>query len=249
MSYGAPGEQGVGEADPTPLLSLDEPGLVPGASGSILGAKKAQKGRYQRNKRRRLRKEAAARKVRCLNDQDRCMGMMAEEIEENRREMVCVSRVVDQFEETFCSDLGKLRSEVRKEMAKEKNNMLVAMSSLSKLWKLLAAKGLCLDDAIGAVESVCDCGVGSRDGTELAATDDATMPFSSSMWDDVKVDDVGEGVVLGDAFAVFGDCGVEFDVIGEGRLADVLQERDGTGGSGGSLRMCGARCGSGEHRW
>ena len=44
------------------------------------------------------------------------------------------------------------------------------------------------------------------------------MPFSSSMmWGDVKVDDVGEGVVLGDAFAVFGDCGVEFDVIGEGR--------------------------------
>ena len=64
-------------------------------------------------------------------------------------------------------------------MAKGKNNMLVAMSSLSKLWKLLAAKGVGMDDAIGAVESVCDCGVGSRDGTELAATDDATMPFSS----------------------------------------------------------------------
>jgi len=156
--------------------------------------------------------------------------MMVEMIKENRQEMVYVSRAVDRCEATFCSDLGKLRSEVRKEMAKEKNNRLVAMSSLSKLWKLLAAKGVCLDDAIGAVESVCDCGVGSRDGTELAATDDATMPFSSSMmWDDVKVDDVGEGVVLGDAFAVFGDCGVEFDVIGEGRLADGLQERDGMG--------------------
>jgi len=161
MSYGAPGEQGVGEADTTPLLSLGEPGLVPGASGSNRGAKRALKARYQRKKRRRLRKEAAARKMRCENDQVNCMGMMTEMIEENRREMVCVSRAVDHFEETFCSDLGKLRSEVRKEMAKEKNNMLVAMSSLSKLWKLLAAKGVCLDDAIGAVESVCDCGVGS----------------------------------------------------------------------------------------
>ena len=73
MSYGDPWEQGVGEADPTPLLSLDEPGLVPGASGSILGAKKAQKGRYQRRKRRRLREDAAARKMRCVNDQDSCI--------------------------------------------------------------------------------------------------------------------------------------------------------------------------------
>ena len=64
MSYGAPGEQGVGEADPTPLLGLGEPGLVPGASGSNRGAKRALKARYQRNNRRRLRKEAAARKMR-----------------------------------------------------------------------------------------------------------------------------------------------------------------------------------------
>ena len=165
MSYGDPWEQGVGEADPTPLLSLDEPGLVPGASGSILGAKKAQKGRYQRRKRRRLREDAAARKMRCVNDQDSCMGMMAEMIEENRREMVCVSRVVDHFEEIFRSDFEKMRSEARKEVVKEKNNMLMVMSSLSKMWRLLAAKG--------------------------------------------------EGVVLGDAPAVFGDCGVDFDVIGE----------------------------------
>ena len=95
MSYGAPWAQGVGEADPTPLLSLEEPGLVPGASGSVLGLKKALKGRYQRNKRRCLRKEAAARKVRCLNDQDNCMGMMAEVIEESRQGMVYVSRAVD----------------------------------------------------------------------------------------------------------------------------------------------------------
>ena len=90
MSYGAPWEQDVGEADPTLLLSLEEPGLVPGASGSVLGAKKAQKGRYQRNKRRRLRREAAARKVRCLNDQGSCMCMMAAVIEESRQGMVYV---------------------------------------------------------------------------------------------------------------------------------------------------------------
>ena len=71
MSYGAPCEQDVGEADPTLLLSLEGPGLVPGASGSTRRAKKALKARYQRKKRRRLREEAAARKVRCVNDQDR----------------------------------------------------------------------------------------------------------------------------------------------------------------------------------
>ena len=75
--------------------------------------------------------------------------------------MVCVSCAVDHFEETFCSDLRKLQSEVQKEVVKEKNNMLVVMSSLSKMRKLLAAKGLCLDDVISAVESVCNCGVGS----------------------------------------------------------------------------------------
>ena len=145
MSYGAPWEQGVGEADTTSLLSLEEPGLVPGASGSDPGAKKALKGRYQRNKRRRLRREAAARKVRCLDDQDNCMGMMAEVIEENRQGMVCVSRAVDRCEATFCSDLAKMRSEVQKEMAEERSNMLVMMSSLTKLWKLFVAKGACLD--------------------------------------------------------------------------------------------------------
>jgi hypothetical protein len=174
--------------------------------------------------------------------------MMVEVIEENRQGMMYVSQAVDRCEATFCSDLEKMRSEVRKEMAKEKNNMLVMMSSLTKLWRLFAAKGACLDAAIGAVKSVCDYGAGSRDGTEPAAADDATMPFSSSMmWDDVKVDDVGEGVVLGDAFAVFGDCGVEFDVIGEGRLADVLQERDGMGDLAALSGWCGARCGNGEH--
>ena len=54
-----------------------------------------------------------------------------------------------------------MRSEVRKEMAKERNNMMVMMSSLARLWKLFMTKGVWWDDAIGAVESVCDCGAGS----------------------------------------------------------------------------------------
>ena len=66
-------------------------------------------------------------------------------------------------------------------MAKEKNNMMVMMPSLTGLWKLFATKGVCLDAAIGDVESVCDCGAGSRGGTELAAADRATMPFSSPL--------------------------------------------------------------------
>ena len=76
------------------------------------------------------------RKVRCLNDQDSCMGMMAEVIEENRQGMVCVLCAVDKFEVTFCSDLAKMRSEVQNEMAEEQSSMLVMMSSLTKLWKL-----------------------------------------------------------------------------------------------------------------
>ena len=54
---------------------------------------------------------------------------------------------------TFCSDLEKMRSEVQKEMATEQSNMLVMMLSLAKLWKLLAAKGACLDTTIGAGEA------------------------------------------------------------------------------------------------
>ena len=92
------------------LVWGDQDLLIPGGSGSNHGAKKALKARYQCRKRRRLREDAAARKMRCVNDQDSCMGMMAEMIEENRRGMVCVSRVVDHFEETFRSDFEKMRS-------------------------------------------------------------------------------------------------------------------------------------------
>ena len=88
------------------------------------------------------------------------MGMMAEVIEENRRGMVCVSRAVDQFEATVCSDLEKMRSEVQKEMAEEQSNMLVMMSSLAKLRKLFVAEGVCLDAALSAGEAACDCGAG-----------------------------------------------------------------------------------------
>ena len=74
---------------------------------------------------------------------------------------------------------------MREEMAKERSNRLVMMSSLAKPWKLFAAKGACSDAAIGAV---------------------------------------------------FGDCGIEVDVIGECRSADELQERKDTGGRGASSR-------------
>ena len=110
MSYGAPGEQGVGEADTTPLLSLGEPGLVPGASGSNRGAKRALKARYQRKKRRRLRKEAAARKMRCENDQDNCMGMMTEMIEVLRgyESYQKVIRTADEASSKSINEVGKV---------------------------------------------------------------------------------------------------------------------------------------------
>ena len=158
---------------------------------------------------------------------------MAEVIEESRQGMVYVSRAVDQCEATFCSDLAKMRSEVQKEMAEEWSSMLVMMSSLAKLWKLFAAKGVCLDAAIGAVEAACDSGAEPRSNMELLAAGRATTPSSLTMrWGSVEVDDVGRDVVMADASAVFGDCAVEFDVIGECRSADVQQERDDTGGLG-----------------
>ena len=112
MSYGAPWEQGVGEANPTSLLSLEEPGLVPDASGS-----KALRGRYQCNKRQHLRREAVLRKAQHLNNQ----GMVAGVIEGNRQEMVCVSCAVDRCEATFGSDLAEMRREAQKEVAKERS--------------------------------------------------------------------------------------------------------------------------------
>jgi hypothetical protein len=84
------------------------------------------------------------------------MGMVMEMIEENRQGLGYVSRAVDQCEAIFCSDFEKMRGEVRKEMAKERSNMLVLMSSLTKLWKLFAANGACVDAATGVVFG--DCG-------------------------------------------------------------------------------------------
>ena len=205
MSYGAPWEQDVGGADPTLLLSLEGSGLAPGASGSNRGAKKALKVRYQRKKRRRLREEAAARKMRCMKDQDSCMGMMAEMIEENRQGMVYISRAVDQCETTFCSDLEKMRSEVRKEMAKERSNMLVMMSSLTKLWKLFAAKGACSDAAIGAVFGDCGTEVDVIDecwsAEEQQEREDTGDRGASSRYvvQDVAAGNIGDAASVGEA--------------------------------------------------
>ena len=118
------------------------------------------------------------------------LGMMAEVIEDNRQGMRYVSRAVDQCEATFRADLAKMRSEMRKEMATERNNVLVMMTSLTKLWKLFAAKS--------------------------------------------------GGAMVTDASGEFGDCGVEVDVTGEGRLAGVLQECDDTEGLA-ALSRCAVR--------
>ena len=163
--------------------------------------------------------------------------MMAEVIEESRQGMVYVSRAVDQCEATFCSDLEKMRSEVRKEMAKERSNMLVMMSSLTKLWKLFPAKGACLDAAIGAGEAACNYGAGPRSNMEpFVAGRATTLPPSTMRWDGVEADEVGGGAAMADTSVVLGDCGIEVDVIGECRSADELQEREDTGGRGASSR-------------
>ena len=109
------------------------------------------------------------------------MGMMVEAVEENHRGMVCILHAVDQFEATFCSDLKKMRSKVQKEMAEEQSNMLVMMSSLTKLWKLFVAKGACLDAAIGAGKAACDYGAGPQSNMEPLAASWATVPSSLPM--------------------------------------------------------------------
>ena len=58
---------------------------------------------------------------------------------------------------------------MQEEMAEERSSMMAMMSSLARLRKLFAAKGACLDAAIGAGEAACDCGAGSRIGAELVA--------------------------------------------------------------------------------
>ena len=100
------------------------------------------------------------------------------------------------------------------------------------------AKGVCLDVAIDAGEAVCDYRAGSQSNMKQFATGRATMPPSlPTRWDGVEVDDVGGGAVMADTSTVFGDCGVKFDVTGECRSTDALQELDGTGGLG-ALSRC-----------
>ena len=92
MSCGAPWEQGVGVSDTTPLLDLEVPGLVPDADGNGLSAKQARRHRYQRDRRQRRRVEKLSREERYQVDQDRCLDVVAEAVDENRWGLSVISR-------------------------------------------------------------------------------------------------------------------------------------------------------------
>ena len=74
-----------------PQRDLEVPGLVPDIGGVELNTKKARRHRSQHSRRQRRREEEASRKAWSKEDEDRCLDVLAEAVEENRRGLSVVS--------------------------------------------------------------------------------------------------------------------------------------------------------------
>ena len=92
------------------MHDMEVPGLVPDVDGVELNTKKARRNCYQRGRRQRRREEKSSRKARSREDKDRCLDVLAEAVEENRRELSVVSRGLDLCESTICSDIASVRT-------------------------------------------------------------------------------------------------------------------------------------------
>ena len=114
MSYGAPCERGVGAADTMPQRDLEVPGLVPAVDGVGLATKEARRHYSQRARRRRRREEKSSRRERSVVDRDRCLGVIAEAVDDHRRELKVISRGLDLCESTLCSDVANVRTWVKR---------------------------------------------------------------------------------------------------------------------------------------
>ena len=93
MSCGAPWERGVGAADRMSQRDMEVPGLVPDVGGVELVTKKARRHRSQHGRRQRRRGENVSRTERSLADRDRCFNVIAEAVDDHRRELRVISRL------------------------------------------------------------------------------------------------------------------------------------------------------------
>ena len=169
MSYGAPWERGVGAADTMPQRDMEVPGLVPDVGEVGLNTKEARKRRSQRGRRQRRREEEASRKARSKEDEGRCLDVLAEAMEENRRGLSVVSRGLDLCESTICNDIASVRTWVVDAM-KVQDNMIERVAD-----KLIAAVASILESQRAhrveekAVEGV-GVGSGGHDVQVMAAS-------------------------------------------------------------------------------
>ena len=137
MSYGAPCGRGVGAADTMPQRDLEVPGLVPAVDGVGLATKEARRHHSQREKRRRRREEESSRRERSVVDRDRCFDVIAEEVDDHRRELKVISRGLDLCESTLCSDVTNVRTWVTSALEEQQRVMLCVMGEMVKLGKAI----------------------------------------------------------------------------------------------------------------
>ena len=137
MSYGAPWERGVAEADTMPLRDMEAPGLVPAVEGVGLATKEARRHHSQRARRRRRREEKSSRRERSVVDRDRCLDVIAEAVDDHRRELKVISRGLDLCESTLCSDVANVRTWVTSALEEQQRMVLCVMGEMVKLGKAI----------------------------------------------------------------------------------------------------------------
>ena len=238
MSYGAPWERGVGVADTTPLRDLEAPGLVPDVDGGGIGNEESSAPSLS------TRSAAAATGKEGIGV-GRSEAVLGCDVGHNEH---CSGRGERAIESYWTHARRGWRGEISAARRWAEAEVAVANARVDALEEMIkesrsdelsirvcALEDTGVADSVGRV--VRDCGAGSRNGAELATAHYAAVQSSTLMvQDSMQVDDVGRGVVMTDASAVFGDYGVMIDVVGGCQLANVLQEQDGTGGLRASSR-------------
>ena len=70
-----------------PLRDFEVPGLVPDADGDRLSTRQARRHCYQHSRRQQRRAEKSSHKEQSRVDQDRCLGMIVEEVDMKHQEL------------------------------------------------------------------------------------------------------------------------------------------------------------------
>ena len=148
------------------------------------------------------------RKERSRVDQDRCLGVIAEVVDENCRELDVISRGLGLCEGTLCSNVAEVGTWVLREMAAQQRMVLRMMEALSVLGKAVhgSRRAHCAEERV--VEGVSEVSGGhnalkadasavERDGTGSALGGSlAGAPGMQAEVCEVDCDSV-DGVVVG----------------------------------------------------